>query len=71
MTGLTVTVVENGPVEVAVDKSIADFDKWFQSLGNDPLVSSERAILKTFLFFELRVVSKETEKSSSGDTQKK
>jgi hypothetical protein len=70
MAGLAVTLTENAPVEQAVDTSITEFDKWFQSLGNDPLVGSERAILKTWLFFALRVVPKETPSTVSSSTER-
>ena len=42
----------------AVDAEIRDFGEWFQTLGNDPLVSGERAILKTFLYWALQVKGK-------------
>jgi hypothetical protein len=37
--------------EEQADAAIADFDTWFRARGNDPLVGSERAILKTFLWY--------------------
>lgn len=41
--------------EPLVNQEIERFDRWFQSeLGNEPLVRSERAILKTFFFYKLR-----------------
>ncbi len=40
--------------EKTVDEEIAAFDAWFQSKGNDPLVKSERAILKTYFWYKLR-----------------
>tara|TARA_A100001015_G_scaffold40767_1_gene44620 strand:+ start:767 stop:979 length:213 start_codon:yes stop_codon:yes gene_type:complete len=32
-----------------VNKELEQFNKWFTSQGNSPLVSSELAILRTFL----------------------
>ena len=37
----------------AVTEEISEFDKWFQSLGNQPLVKSETAILKTYFAYKL------------------
>jgi len=37
--------------EETVDKLIGEFDSWFQAKGNDPIVHSERAIIKTFCYF--------------------
>lgn len=40
-------------LEEVVDKDIAKFDEYFQrTLKNDPLVGSERAILKTYLHWK-------------------
>lgn len=40
------------PLEAQVDKLIADFDDWFQKeTGNEPMVRSERAIIKTMLWW--------------------
>lgn len=36
-----------------VDNDIAKFNEWFISLGNDPLVKAERAIIKTYLAWKL------------------
>ena len=41
--------------EATVDADIASFDAWFQGLGNDALVRSEKAVIKTYLFFKTRV----------------
>jgi hypothetical protein len=40
-------------VEQLADKDIERFNRWFQALGNDPLLKSEVAIIKTFLYFKL------------------
>lgn len=43
-------------VEPLVDASIDEFNEYFQRvLKNDPLIPSERAILKTYLGFALSV----------------
>lgn len=39
--------------EKVVDADIESFNKWFQGLGNDPLIKSERAIIKTWLAWKL------------------
>lgn len=38
--------------EHTADETINEFDAWFQSLGNAPIVHVERAILKTFLYWQ-------------------
>ncbi len=39
-------------LEGQVDKLIGEFDAWFQKeTGNEPVVRSERAILKTFCWY--------------------
>lgn len=37
--------------EEKADAVIAEFNTWFQSLPNEPLVRAELAILKSFLFY--------------------
>ena len=37
--------------EEQADTLIEEFNAWFQSLPNDPLLPPERAILKTFIYF--------------------
>jgi DNA-binding ferritin-like protein (Dps family) len=39
-------------LEEMVDEDIANFDKFFQSLGNDPLSSFEKAAIKTYLWYK-------------------
>lgn len=39
------------PLEAKVDELLKDFDAWFQGRENEPLVRSERAILKTFCYY--------------------
>lgn len=38
-------------LEQHVDALISDFNDWFQKQGNDPMVRSEVAITKTFLWY--------------------
>ena len=63
---LTVTAENNDEgLEREVDGDLEAFDEWFRSLGNDPMMRSERAILKTFLFFKLKAKGpKDVAKSS-------
>lgn len=35
-----------------IDIDIKSFDEFFQSLGNDPLVGPEKAILTTYLLYK-------------------
>jgi hypothetical protein len=45
-------------LEATVDEDIAAFDVWFQQQAdNAPLVGSERAILKTYLYFKTHETS--------------
>ena len=45
--------LEGADLEAAVDEDIAEFDRYFQqALKNEPLVFSERAILKTYLHWK-------------------
>lgn len=46
-------VKDPAQIEQVVDADIAKFDAYFQTLGNDPLVRSEKAIIKTFLHYHL------------------
>ncbi|WP_394831799.1 hypothetical protein LVJ94_35315 [Pendulispora rubella] len=40
------------PSEADVDAEIKRFDQWFQTrLGNTPLTGSERAVVKTYIWF--------------------
>lgn len=48
------TTTTREELETSVSEDLAAFDAWFQSLGNDPLVRSEVAILKTYLYFKLK-----------------
>lgn len=49
----TAPVEERKAVETEVDDSIADFDRWFVSKGNMPMIHGERAIIKTYLYYML------------------
>lgn len=56
---LTVLVVSSDEqdmkkLEPIVDADIAEFDKYFQSIGNEPVVRSEKAIIKTYLHWKLK-----------------
>lgn len=42
-------------LEGEVDEELNKFDEWFQSLGNSPIIKSERAIVKAFLAWKLGV----------------
>jgi len=59
-----VDLEEGGPLESVVDADIMEFDAYFQSLGNDPIVRSEVAILKTYLYWRLYVVGKKVKDGS-------
>jgi hypothetical protein len=39
-------------LEQVVDQEIEIFEAWFRELGNEPIVRSERAILKTYLWWK-------------------
>jgi hypothetical protein len=43
--------MEKPTVENQVDQLLREFDAWFQKKPNDPLIGSEKAILKTFCWF--------------------
>ena len=40
-------------LEATVDADIRKFEEYFKGLGNDPLVRSEVAILKTYLHYKI------------------
>lgn len=50
-------------LEADVDADIAAFDEYFRSLGNDPLVKFEKAIIKTYLHRKLKGVKDGTQAS--------
>lgn len=53
---ITVTAegIQNKPdLFLAAEEEITQFDQWFVSIGNEPMVRSERAILKTYLVARL------------------
>ena len=64
--------LENGKdLKADADEAIADFDKYFQSLPNDPLSGPEKAILSTFIWFMVRVQGRaEPAPVSSGTDQR-
>ncbi len=41
--------------KVEVDLDIAEFDKWFQAQGNEPLVRSEKSIISTYVYWKTRI----------------
>lgn len=52
-----IQIHSDGPdetLEKDVEEDIKDFDEWFQTLGNDPLVRGEVAILKTYLWRKIK-----------------
>lgn len=58
--------IEAGKLEQAVDEDIRRFEEWFCGDGrNDPLVGSERAIIKTYLWMKLHGAKKEEAEASS------
>ena len=62
---------ERAVVEAAVDAEIATFDQFFQNeLQNDPLIRSELAILKTYLFWKTRETAVSSSVSGPADTEK-
>lgn len=55
---LEVKVVPEVPrseLESVVNQEIVEFDRFFQGLGNDKIVRSEVAIIKTFLAWKLNL----------------
>lgn len=44
--------IESAGLEALVNEDILSFERWFQKQGNDPLVRSEVAILKTYLWYK-------------------
>lgn len=47
-------VGEGVSVGQVVDEDVRQFNEYFQSLGNDPLIGFEKAALKTYLLYKLR-----------------
>ena len=45
--------VQPHDVEKTVDQDIEDFNEFFRGLGNEPIIRSEKAIIKTFLAWKL------------------
>ena len=45
-------------LEKLVDADIEAFSTFFQTLGNDPVIRSEKAIIKTYLAYKLGVGKK-------------
>lgn len=49
---VTADVSTEEKLEQLVDEDILRFDRYFQSLGNDPLVKFEHAVIKSYLFWK-------------------
>lgn len=58
------TTCDNPDLEADVDEDIKKFDAYFQSLGNDPMVGSEKAIIKTYLHFKIKGEKKDGPQAS-------
>lgn len=55
MIEVTAPGVEKENLEKVVDGDIDKFDVWFQkTVGAEPIVRSERAILKAYLWYKIR-----------------
>lgn len=52
--GVRVEVRGSEELEKLVEEDLRMFEAWFRAKGNDPLVRSERAILKTYLWFKVK-----------------
>jgi hypothetical protein len=60
--------VEARELEAAVDADIAAFDVYFQEvMKNDPLIPSERAMLKTYLWFKTHPEKHDAQQASSSE----
>ena len=59
--------------EQRVNTLLKEFDKWFQSRGNEPLVGAEVAIVKTFAWFLIHIQERSKmpvlEEKVEGDAQ--
>lgn len=53
-------------LEQVVDEDIMEFNEYFKELGNDPIVRSEVAIIKTYLHWKMRVKKGEQNGSETG-----
>lgn len=54
--------------EHTADETVDAFDAWFQGLGNSPIVNVERAILKTFLFWQAQKANEGLEKEADASS---
>ncbi len=50
---ITTNLTDRQEIEKEVDEAVARFDQWFRDRGNDPIIRSEKAIIKTFMYFML------------------
>jgi len=46
---------EGEKFKAEADEAIANFDRYFQSLPNEPLSGPEKAILSTFIWYMIKV----------------
>lgn len=53
--------------EKAVDKDLEEFDQWAQKKLGQPIVRSERAILKTYLWYKMKEANAPADKPHSED----
>lgn len=60
-------------IEQRVNTLLKEFDEWFQSKGNEPLVGAEVAIVKTFSWFLINIQERSKmpvlEEKVEGDAQ--
>lgn len=54
-------------LEEMVDEDLDRFNTFFQSLGNDALAPFEKAAIKTYLFYKLRVEKVRVQPTSRDD----
>jgi hypothetical protein len=61
-TGLKVSLPDTMPADVTVEKvvdsDIEEFNRWFQTQGNDPVIPFEKAIIKTYIGWKLGLAKK-------------
>lgn len=54
ITTVLVDITDRKAVEVAVDRDLEGFDMWFRHVvGDGPVTSFEKAILKSYLYYKL------------------
>lgn len=61
-------VLDPKALEAAVDADIASFDAYFQeAMKNDPLIPSEKAMLKTYLWWKTHQEKHDAQQVSSSE----